>query len=681
MHILKSSLNAKIVVLMSVLAIVFFSILFWVSATLQEKGILAEMTLACSRLERMARLAMITPMTEGNDEMTRQKFKDIAQEFKRVNMSVSDYRGVITYSTIDSQVRKNTSEIYEAGGAGRLVAKVLSTNSVETAVFTAGGKPIFVEAKSIPNEPSCYHCHGKSNPILGATVMTQDVSTSFNAVSDFKLYTAVISVVSMAGLLVCLILFMKRAVIKKVAILTNASDAVGAGNFDAVFNVTGCDELARLANNLTATVGVIKDQIQYQKSVLDGISVPFFICDANNVINYCNQVLSDILMLDRSQIGKVSVAKAFYGEERETFTSHVVAESRSQTGRLVVTRHGRADVPLNYSLSPLFDAHGHVAGVIGIMIDMTEDEKAKQLMLEQQETLLLIAEETAQVADVVNTASEELNDQIDQASNGAQSQAHHVSETATSMAEMNTAVLEVAKNASNAATTSDRARTKAKEGGEVVAQVVTSITEVERQAGELKADMTVLGKKAEEIGRVLEVISDIADQTNLLALNAAIEAARAGDAGRGFAVVADEVRKLAEKTMTATKEVAQAIYGVQEVAKNNVGHVNVAVEKIALATALADRSGKALDEIVSMVNTTSDQVRSIATAAEQQSASSDEISRSISHINTISTEMSETMQHSSKSVAALSEQSQVLARLIEKLRGGACNNKPKAVSC
>jgi methyl-accepting chemotaxis protein len=681
MNFLKRSLNAKIVVLMSFIAAVFFVSLFFVSARLQENGVIAEMTLACSRLERKARLAMMTPMAEGNDEMTKQKFKDIAHEFKRVNMSVSDFRGIITYSTIDSQIRKNIREVYAPGGADAMISKVLAKKGVETAVLHVGEKPIFFEAKSIMNEPSCYHCHGKSAPILGATIMTQDVTTSFDSVNDFKVYTAIISLTSMTGLLGCLILFMKQSIIKKVGVLARASDAVGSGDFNAVFQVSGSDELARLAANLSATVGVIKDQIQYQKSVLDGISVPFFTCDTNNIINYCNKVLSDILMLDRSRIGTVSVATAFYGEERETITSKVVAERRPLTGRLVIIRPGRQDVPLNYSISPLFDANGNVAGVIGIMIDMTADESAKQLMLEQQQTLLRIAEETAHVADVVNGASEELNEQIDHASHGAQSQARHVSETATSMTEMNTAVLEVARNASNAATTSDQARIKAKEGGEVVAQVVTSITEVERQAGELKADMTVLGKKAEEIGRVLEVISDIADQTNLLALNAAIEAARAGDAGRGFAVVADEVRKLAEKTMITTKEVAQAIYGVQEVAKNNVGHVNVAVEKIAQATALADRSGKALDEIVAMVNATSDQVRSIAIAAEQQSASSDEISRSISHIDTISTEMSETMQQSSRSVAALSEQSQVLARLIEKLRGGACNDKLKALGC
>jgi len=114
------------------------------------------------------------------------------------------------------------------------------------------------------------------------------------------------------------------------------------------------------------------------------------------------------------------------------------------------------------------------------------------------------------------------------------------------------------------------------------------------------------------------------------------------------------------------------------VARNNVEHVNAAVEKIALATRLADTSGAALEEIVSMVNSTSDQVRSIATAAEEQSAASEEISRSIGDINNIASEMSETMQQSSLSVAALAEQSKVLAKLIEKLRGGADDREQEA---
>jgi len=183
--------------------------------------------------------------------------------------------------------------------------------------------------------------------------------------------------------------------------------------------------------------------------------------------------------------------------------------------------------------------------------------------------------------------------------------------------------------------------------------------------------MTQLGTQAEGIGQIMNVISDIADQTNLLALNAAIEAARAGDAGRGFAVVADEVRKLAEKTMAATKEVGDAISGIQNGARKNQENVERAVTTIEQATTLAGQSGESLQQIVSLVEISTDQVRSIATASEQQSAASEEINHSIEEINRISRETATAMNQSAQAVGELANQAGTLRGLIENMKSGA----------
>ncbi|NDY57478.1 HAMP domain-containing protein [Desulfovibrio sulfodismutans] len=246
-------------------------------------------------------------------------------------------------------------------------------------------------------------------------------------------------------------------------------------------------------------------------------------------------------------------------------------------------------------------------------------------------------------------------------------QRDRIQETATAMEEMNATVLEVAKNAGQAATEAESSRRKAQEGQNVVDGSVTSMRAIREQAQSLSANMTELGRMAEDIGRIMTVILDIADQTNLLALNAAIEAARAGDAGRGFAVVADEVRKLAEKTMGATKEVGDSINAIQNVARENVAGMERTTEAITEATELSGKSGQMLREIVDSAQSSAGQINSIATAAEEQSAASEEINRAIEEINGIALDITSTMEETVTDIHALTEQADALRGVIGSL--------------
>ena len=304
-----------------------------------------------------------------------------------------------------------------------------------------------------------------------------------------------------------------------------------------------------------------------------------------------------------------------------------------------------------------------------------ESEKARQATAEAHEArkhaerakaegMLQAAGQLEGVVEIVTSASEELSAQVEQSSRGADEQSARVRETATAMEQMNATVLEVAKNAQQAADVSGQAQKQAIEGAQIVSDAVKGIEAVHIQSLRIKEDMDELGKQAVGIGQVMSVIADIADQTNLLALNAAIEAARAGDAGRGFAVVADEVRKLAEKTMSATHEVGEAIKGIQEGTRKNIANVDKAGDTIAQANELSVRSGESLKQILEYVQLVNEQVQSIAAASEEQSAASEEINRSVEQVATISAETAQAMEQAARAVADLAQQSQVLQRLI-----------------
>ncbi|MBI9110873.1 methyl-accepting chemotaxis protein [Maridesulfovibrio ferrireducens] len=268
----------------------------------------------------------------------------------------------------------------------------------------------------------------------------------------------------------------------------------------------------------------------------------------------------------------------------------------------------------------------------------------------------------------LSSASEELSAQVEEVTHGTDTQQQRISETAVAMEEMNATVLEVARNASEAAESADQTRQNAESGSAIVDNSVNSILAVNSHSETLKTNMDELGKQAEAIGTVMNVITDIADQTNLLALNAAIEAARAGDAGRGFAVVADEVRKLAEKTMEATKEVGLAINNIQAGANKNIESVESAAVAVDKATEFANESKQSLSQILELVQSTSDQVRSIATASEEQSNASEDINRAIEDIKVVSSETSEGMLQANQAIGDLARLASDLKHLIDKLR-------------
>ncbi|HDQ41611.1 MAG TPA: methyl-accepting chemotaxis protein [Desulfonatronum sp.] len=294
-------------------------------------------------------------------------------------------------------------------------------------------------------------------------------------------------------------------------------------------------------------------------------------------------------------------------------------------------KNGRA-LRTRIILTPIREEQGEHSGAILVCCDQ-EAIASRQAQFDQEnEKRLSLGEKINELSQRMASASEELSASAEEQAKGAKLQKEQTDSVATAMEEMAATVLEVARNSSRASQAAHEARESAREGMDMVEKAIFGINGVADSARQLAEVLTQLNIRAASIGKIINVINEIADQTNLLALNAAIEAARAGEAGRGFAVVADEVRKLAEKTMSATKEVEEAVATIQGRSADAVASMEQTERLVKESTGHSNRAGEVLRLIMSRVEEVVSQVTQIATAAEQQSAAAEEINRSIEGI-------------------------------------------------
>lgn len=249
-----------------------------------------------------------------------------------------------------------------------------------------------------------------------------------------------------------------------------------------------------------------------------------------------------------------------------------------------------------------------------------------------------------------------------------QTQRHELDMVATAMNEMTATVVEVAKNANDAADAANETDDQSKDGMKVVSNTVETIVGLAAEIESASEVIRNLEKDSNQIGTILDVIKGIAEQTNLLALNAAIEAARAGEQGRGFAVVADEVRTLASRTQESTEEIQSMIEKLQSGAKVAVSVMSDSRKYADDSVSHAKSAGEALEMITQSIGTITEMNTQIATAAEEQSAVSEEINGNIVNINHAAEEAAEGANSTSTESERLAEMAKELQLLVHQFK-------------
>jgi methyl-accepting chemotaxis protein len=282
--------------------------------------------------------------------------------------------------------------------------------------------------------------------------------------------------------------------------------------------------------------------------------------------------------------------------------------------------------------------------------------------------ILNIAIQVEQAALEVENTVADVSRNADEVKSGGDTQAARIGDILSAMENLSSGVLQITEGANSVAAQAQDSHAKVEAGVGMAEQSGSAMEALHSLTGNLTENINKLGDRSNNIGNIMNVITDIADQINLLAMNASIEAAHAGEAGRGFAVVAGEVRKLAEKTRAAAQEVDSSITDMQKLTKVNISGMEEAVKSISKVTDLSRQTASSLIETQTIVRDVMLKVGSIAASVEQQSESSRAVTSLVNDVNGIASRNSELISKVDDSLKNLLGKSTQLKDLVSELR-------------
>src|SRR6267154_899696 len=312
------------------------------------------------------------------------------------------------------------------------------------------------------------------------------------------------------------------------------------------------------------------------------------------------------------------VAKAYGNQEAQELLQRSITDLLN-----LINQVARGDLTLRGKVTN--DALGNVADSINLMLD----------------NFTTVIERVRKAAVEVSTNANRILVATDEMNSGTGQQDQEITNTSSAVEELTVSMKQVSNNAEASAEAARRALDAAEQGNRAVRDTLEGMQRIRASVQATAKKIKSLGDRSLEISEIINVINDITEQTNLLALNAAIEAARAGEAGRGFAVVADEVRKLAERSRSATKDIAALIKAIQAETNEAVAVMEEGTKEVEGGATLADQAGRALEAISSVVRQSAELVQEISLASKQQVRGTEGVAHAMQIISNITRQTSQ----------------------------------------
>ena len=360
-----------------------------------------------------------------------------------------------------------------------------------------------------------------------------------------------------------------------------------------------------------------------------------------------------------------SVKKALQKMAKGDLTEKVNLKSSDETG-VMVQAYNETQVYLNKLVAQLKESSLQLAASSKQLASAAEQSsQSTQQVAASSQQMAKGAQEQSTNAQETAKSVEQLSGAINQLSKGAQEQFNGVQKAVSSITNVSATISEVAQKANQVAQGAKLAAEAANNGVEKSKLTLSGMDNIRDAASNVAKKIQELGARSTEIGKIVAVIDDIAAQTNLLALNAAIEAARAGDQGRGFAVVSDEVRKLAERTATATKEIAELIGSVQKGIDDANQFMSNGVAAVADGYNLAQQAGQALEQIFKASSEVNIQVEQISVKTQEVNAATNDLVKVIDKVGNITEQNTSATEQMTTNASQVSKTIETMAGIAE----------------
>jgi methyl-accepting chemotaxis protein len=398
--------------------------------------------------------------------------------------------------------------------------------------------------------------------------------------------------------------------------MEHAAEKMASGDLTVKINVNGNDEIASLGGAINRVASNLREILNGVKKVVENSS-----SITKDVVNSSNIVLGG------AQKQQASLEKTVRSIEE-------IDDSISQ----VAKGSDNLSVSVEKSSSAI-----------------TQLATSIQMVAESAQQFSSSASEVASSVEELIASVKEISESLERVSTSSE-------ETASTITEISTTVSEVEQRAEESVALAEHVVEEASTKGTIAVEgAIKGMQTIRESVTAIAEVINRLGDRSEEIGKIINVIDDVADQTNLLALNAAILAAQAGEEGKGFSVVADHIKTLAERTGVSTKEITSLIAGVQEETRASVEMMERGLKSVEEGVQLVREVNKALKAIIESSKTSADRARLIQRAMHEEADAIKQITVTVRNIN-------EQVEHISRATKEQSKGSKLIIESVEKIR-------------